>query len=72
MLFLFPPNTLFYILLEFTYTEASLDGVSRDEEGLVDGRIDRGSGLTRVGSDGGRVDLGSGSLDRGVGAEANI
>lgn len=56
----------------FTYPEASLDGVSRDEEGLVDGRIDRGSGLTRVGSDGGRVDLGSGSLDRGVGAGTNI
>jgi len=41
--------------------------VSRDEEGLVDGRIDRSGLLTRIGSNGGRVDTVGRSLNRGVG-----
>jgi len=47
---------------------ADLDGVSRDEEGLVDGRIDRSGLLTRIRSNGGRVDTVGRSLNRSVGA----
>ena len=43
--------------------------MTRDEESLVDGRIDRSSGLTRVGTDRGRVDASGGSFNRSVGAD---